>query len=861
MEAHIGITRATQSSNQLLDVKRYASILVVMWLLCIAPVLAAETIPRPSDDRIVIGFAAGYAPYSFLDENDMPTGYNVELTQAIAKVMQLDVEVRIRPWGEIRQGLENGEIDAAPMYYSVERDKLVDYSSPFSVVHNAIFIRRDAPAIETEDDLRGKDIIVISGDIMHDYVLQNGLSSNPVLAPTETDALRLLASGEHDCALMSQITGLYWAKELELTNIVTVGPLLRPSEVSFAVTEGNTALRHLLNEGLAVMEKTGAYKRIHDKWFGVLIPKGSSQGTILKYIALVAAPLLLLLAFFAIWSRSLKRQVARRTQELSESEERYRAVAEDTSVLICRFLPGGEITYVNEAYCKYFEKTAEELVAQTFLSLIPEADRETVMANISAMTVDSPNQSHEHKVVGAGGEIRWTSWTNRALFDARGKPLAYQSIGVDITDRKQADEALQVVSQLSKSIVDSSPIGISIYNSKGDCIAANDAAAEVIGTTKAQLLQQNYHQLDSWKKSGLYDAALRSIQENAKQHHEINMTTKFGKVCTLDIHLIPISLGNEPHLYIMLDDITERKLSEEKIANYGRIFENSLNEIYLFDTGTLKFTQVNYAAQQNLGYTLEELQKMTPLDINPEMRPALFSEQLAPLYNGEKAKIVFETRHKRKDQSLYDVEVHLQLLKYEHKAFFAAIISDITERKQAEEALRIERDKLKNIFEAMEDGVFIINQQYDIQFVNSAFTKEFGMYEGRKCYEYFHDLTETCPGCKSSNVLTAKTVHKEWYSPKNNKTYDQIDTPLKNPDGSISKLKISRDITERKQAEKELERHRDHLEETVKKRTAELQKTINAMSGREVRMAELKKENKKLQEQLENAGIVSPENK
>lgn len=77
--------------------------------------------------------------------------------------------------------------------------------------------------------------------------------------------------------------------------------------------------------------------------------------------------------------------VDQRTAALRESEERYRAVAGDMPVLICRFLPEGEIIYVNEAYCKYFTKMSEEVVGQTFLSLIPESDRETVMANISAL--------------------------------------------------------------------------------------------------------------------------------------------------------------------------------------------------------------------------------------------------------------------------------------------------------------------------------------------------------------------------------------------------------------------------------------------------------------------------------------------
>ncbi len=124
----------------------------------------------------------------------------------------------------------------------------------------------------------------------------------------------------------------------------------------------------------------------------------------------------------------------------------------------------------------------------------------------------------------------------------------------------------------------------------------------------------------------------------------------------------------------------------------------------------------------------------------------------------------------------------------------------IASGRQTEDELRIERDNLNNILEAMDDGVYIVDQEYNISFVNQALTKEFGRYEGRKCYEYFHSRNDTCPWCKNHEVFKGKTIRWEWTSPKNKKTYDLVDTPLKTPDGNIFKLEIFRDITERKKA-------------------------------------------------------------
>ena len=135
-------------------------------------------------------------------------------------------------------------------------------------------------------------------------------------------------------------------------------------------------------------------------------------------------------------------------------------------------------------------------------------------------------------------------------------------------------------------------------------------------------------------------------------------------------------------------DITSRKLAEKSITRFSRIFEESLNEIYLFDADTLKFVQLNNTALQNLGYTMEELMQMTPLDLKPESSCESFLELITPLLKGKKEKIVFETVHKRKDQSLYAVEGHLQLLKHDHDAsLIVAICMDITERKKADQQL------------------------------------------------------------------------------------------------------------------------------------------------------------------------------
>jgi len=124
------------------------------------------------------------------------------------------------------------------------------------------------------------------------------------------------------------------------------------------------------------------------------------------------------------------------------------------------------------------------------------------------------------------------------------------------------------------------------------------------------------------------------------------------------------------------------------LHRYSRIFEDSLNEIYTFDVDTLRFQQVNAVVQKNLGYTQDELHQLTPLDLKPEFTREQYEQMIEPLRLGTQKKVVFETVQKRKDGTLYDVEVHLQIINDHNDPVFVAIILDITARKQTERLLQ-----------------------------------------------------------------------------------------------------------------------------------------------------------------------------
>ncbi len=167
-------------------------------------------------------------------------------------------------------------------------------------------------------------------------------------------------------------------------------------------------------------------------------------------------------------------------------------------------------------------------------------------------------------------------------------------------------------------------------------------------------------------------------------------------------------------------DITQLKLAENRRAGFDRILEQSLNEIYIYDAATLRFIEVNEGACRNLGYTLDELQSMTPVDIKPEHTEDTFAALVSPLLNGNKDKIVFTTVHQRKDGSDYPVEVHLQRMMFDDRQVYAAIILDITQRRQAEEALFQEKERAQVTLESIGDGVITTDAQGRVNYCNAV---------------------------------------------------------------------------------------------------------------------------------------------
>jgi PAS domain S-box-containing protein len=129
--------------------------------------------------------------------------------------------------------------------------------------------------------------------------------------------------------------------------------------------------------------------------------------------------------------------------ELQQSEKRYRRIVEDQTELICRYRPDGTLTFVNEAYCRFFNRERDELIGHSFFRLIPRKDHRQVRQVIASLNEQQPRVTHQHRIVLPDGRTGWQEWTNRIIHNRSGIFVEYQAVGRDVTDLKVAEEALQ----------------------------------------------------------------------------------------------------------------------------------------------------------------------------------------------------------------------------------------------------------------------------------------------------------------------------------------------------------------------------------------------------------------------------------
>ncbi len=263
-----------------------------------------------------MGGNSDFSPYEFTNTKGAPDGFSVDLTRAVARELNFEIDLTLGSWQEMRRMLADRRIDALTgMLYSKERDVLFDFSVPYLIVSYAVFVRKGTE-FKSVENLKNKEVLVVADVYAHDWLLENAFTPYIFTVERPQDALEQLSAGMHDFAVLPRLHGLDLLRKRAIENVETVGPPVLTQKFCFAVAAGNADLLAKLNEGLLMVQRDGEYDWIYRKWFSVYEHKRQY----LRYARRIGIPLLLLLAAVFIWNFSLKKTVKLKTRKLRQNE-------------------------------------------------------------------------------------------------------------------------------------------------------------------------------------------------------------------------------------------------------------------------------------------------------------------------------------------------------------------------------------------------------------------------------------------------------------------------------------------------------------------------------------------------------------
>ncbi|MFA5376205.1 MAG: PAS domain S-box protein [Dehalococcoidia bacterium] len=453
---------------------------------------------------------------------------------------------------------------------------------------------------------------------------------------------------------------------------------------------------------------------------------------------------------------------------LRESEERYRNVVEDQTEFICRFLPDGTHVFVNEAYCRYFGKTREEIIGHRFRPRIPLEDRESVARLFASLTPGHPVEIVDQRIIMPDGSIRWQRWSDRAIFSADGSLKEYQSVGRDITDRKRDEEELQEREEKFRTLAESSPDYIMRYDKHCRHTYMNPAGLRVAGLTEDQILGKTH------RESGFDENLSRFWEEKitgvftTKKPYQTQFTwdSVNGRV-VLDWMLTPeFSLdGTVRSVLGIARDITQFKKSEEELLRKNEELHASNEQISATEeelrqqVEEITGTQQALRASEERYHSLFEgvpigLYRTTPsgqiLDINPALvrllcypdRESLLAVNVSDLYAdpGDRNRwqalvgregVVrnFEVQFRTYDGTVIWVRDTSEAVCDDtgHVIYYNGNVEDITERKEANEALMESEEQYRTLVTSVNEAIILQEKTGEILTWNSAAEQLFGV--------------------------------------------------------------------------------------------------------------------------------------
>ena len=484
---------------------------------------------------------------------------------------------------------------------------------------------------------------------------------------------------------------------------------------------------------------------------------------------------------------------------------------------------------VNEAYSKFYDAAPDDILGHEIADFCGRDVFETEIKPSLGRCLKGEHISYEVYIDFPGTGYRWMEMEYNPYRDASGNVAGVVSHGHDITERKQIENTLRENLEQQDAIFESSMVGIMVLHDR-IITKVNRRMADMLGYTPEELVGEgpekvhlsHEHFVDFGETYYWHLAERTIVQVEYPLRHKDGHTVWClfsGKA------IAPPDMGRGA--VWIIDDITARKQAEEALRESEErlsvLFEQATDAIYVCNLKG-ELTQVNRQACQATGYTEEELLCMNVDDVDAEYASSKLSNVLDALEPGRP--VTIESQHKRKDGVIYPVEITVGLLKLPDEDFVLGIARDISERKQAENAIRASEEKARSILNASRAAIVMLDRRGTILDCNDVHAARFAIKREEMLGSCVWDfLPKKIAELRKERIASVFETGKPfWGEDERQGIWNEyyIKPAFHNEKGEVQAVVVEAlDITSRKQAETAL-RESELQKELILNSTAEM---------------------------------------
>ncbi|MCP4724510.1 MAG: PAS domain S-box protein, partial [bacterium] len=507
---------------------------------------------------------------------------------------------------------------------------------------------------------------------------------------------------------------------------------------------------------------------------------------------------------------------------------------------------------INKAWETNLGYSREDLLSKPYIDFVHPDDVESTLAEGQKLLQGQRSICFENRYRCKDGSYKWLAWTSSPHPETG---ITY-AVARDITEKKRAETELCESEDRWRSFTENSPDHIMLLDKDYTIRFINHTVPDL---TKEQVIGKSvFDFLPSDQHQEAIECFERVIQCSKPDRYETRYLTVNGETQYFDVRVSPLIVksGSITGLLSTSNNITERKQAEEELKKHREHLEElvagqtkdlqKVNERLQAEVTEHKQAEVELRKSKErfrviLDQTFQFIGLMTPDGILIEVNKTALNfsgideadvigkpfwetpwwthskelqnklqEAVKQASAGEF--IRFEATHQDSGGKLHIVDFSVNPVKDE-KGVVSLLIPegrDITELKHIDEALRLERDKLKNLSDGLSQtsiGIDIVTKKYEVLYQNQVLMDRFGDLNGKRCYEEYLGLKEPCIECPMEKAIENNSIERIELTAPDGKCYELIAAPFQNPDGTIDKaIEVVMDITERKQVAEALEK-------------------------------------------------------